>query len=93
MEDNLGIRGHVKKAGEGAATLGKILADVPSLIAQAELAASGFAEMARSGLRLDDETVKAIAVENSRRDFWMRIAVALGAVSLAALAIKELGWL
>jgi ubiquinone biosynthesis protein len=91
IEDNLGVRGHVKKAGEGAATLGKILADVPALVAEAERAASGFAEMARSGLRLDDETVKAIADEKVRRDFWGRAALWVGAASLAALAGRSLG--
>jgi ubiquinone biosynthesis protein len=93
MEDNLGIRGQVKKAGEGAATLGKILADVPGLIAEAERAASGLAEMARSGLRLDAETVRALAEERARGDFWSRAALWVGAASLVALAIKAFGWL
>jgi len=92
MEDNLGVRGQIRKAGEGAVTLGKILADVPGLIAEAERAASGFAEMARSGLRLDEETVKALAEETARRDFWSRAALWVGALSLAALALKAFGW-
>jgi ubiquinone biosynthesis protein len=92
VEDNLGVRGQIKKAGEGAATLGKILSDVPSLIAEAERAASGLAEMARSGLRLDEETIKALAEETARRDFWSRAALWVGALSLVALALKTFGW-
>jgi ubiquinone biosynthesis protein len=92
VEDNLGVRGQIKKAGEGAATLGKILSDVPGLIAEAERAASGLAEMARSGLRLDEETVKLLADENARRDFWSRAALWVGALSLVALALKAFGW-
>jgi ubiquinone biosynthesis protein len=92
VEDNLGVRGQIKKAGEGAATLGKILSDVPGLIAEAERAASGLAEMARSGLRLDEETIKALAEETARRDFWSRAALWVGALSLVALALKTFGW-
>jgi ubiquinone biosynthesis protein len=48
--------------------------------------------MARSGLRLDEETIKAIGQENARRDFWSRAALWVGALSLAALALKTFGW-
>jgi ubiquinone biosynthesis protein len=93
MEENLGARGQLKKAGESAATLGKILADVPGLLTEAERAASGMAEMARSGLRLDPETINALAEENARRDVWSRAALWVGALSLAALALKTFGWI
>ena len=57
MEDNLGAAGRLREAGEGAATIGKVLAEVPRLLTGAERAVTAFAEMARSGVRLDDDTV------------------------------------
>ncbi len=93
IEENLGPVGRLREAGEGASTIAKILADVPALFTQAEHAAAGLAEMARSGVRLDDETVRELAAENARRDWWTRLAFWIGALSLAALAAKGLGWL
>jgi ubiquinone biosynthesis protein len=84
MEDNLGAMGRLREAGEGASTLAKILADVPALLSEAERAASGLAEMARSGVRLDAGTIAGLARENARRDFWTRVAIWIGALSPSA---------
>ena len=92
MEENLGAAGRLREAGEGASTVAKILADVPALLTQAERAVTGLAEMAREGVRLDEETVRSLARERSRRDLLTRIAVWIGALSLAALALAGLGW-
>jgi ubiquinone biosynthesis protein len=90
MEENLGAVGRLREAGEGASTLAKVLADVPALLTEAERAASGLAEMARSGLRLDEVTVRSLAREENRAARWGRLAMWIGALSLAALTLHEL---
>jgi len=89
MEENLGVAGRIKEAGEGATTIGKVLADLPDLLLQAEHAASGLAEMARSGLRLDAETVRALAREEARHNRWARLGIWIGALSLLGIALSR----
>jgi ubiquinone biosynthesis protein len=90
---NYGARGAVRKAGEGATTLARVLAEVPAMLAEAERASVGLSEMAREGLRLDPATIDAIGQASSRRDRWTRVATWIGALSLAALAAKYVGWI
>ena len=92
MEDNLGPLGRLKQAGTGAQTLGEVLLRTPGLLKQAETAALGLAEMARAGLRLDDATVKRIAAEQKKNGRFSAWALWIGALSLAALALRQLGY-
>ena len=46
--------------------------------------------MARNGLRLDDETVRQTRLEEARRTRWGRVALWIGAISLAVLAFTQL---
>ena len=73
--------------------VGKVLADVPSLLTQMQQTAVALSEMARSGFRLDKETVRELAREDARRKRWGRVALWIGALSLAVLAATSLGWL
>ena len=91
VEANTGPRGAVRKAGEGVLTLGRVLADVPDVLAHAERAASGFAEMARAGVRLDAETIEGIAEKTASKDRTGRIALWIIAASLVALTAKSVG--
>jgi ubiquinone biosynthesis protein len=91
IEDNLGPVGRLREAGEGASTIGKVLADLPALLTQGQNTAVALSEMARSGLRLDDETVRHLAREEARRTRWGRVALWIGALSLAVLALAQLG--
>ena len=93
VEANYGVRGAMHKAGEGATTLGRILADVPTLLAEAERASRGLAGMARDGIRLDPETVQQLAAARAKGDRFRRIATWIGALSLAAVAARYLGWI
>jgi ubiquinone biosynthesis protein len=93
VEANTGPRGAVKRVGEGATTLARVLAEVPAMLAEAERASVGLSEMARDGLRLDAATIEKIAEASARRDRWTRVATWIGALSLAALAAKYVGWL
>jgi ubiquinone biosynthesis protein len=87
MEANYGVAGRLRDAGEGAETMGKVLADIPRLLEHAERSAHAFAAMAQGGLRLDPDTVHKIALEEARQTRGGRVALWIGAVSLAAIAI------
>jgi ubiquinone biosynthesis protein len=87
VEANYGLTGRLREAGEGAEVLGKVAAEVPRLLEQAEHTALALAEMARGGLRLDDDTVERLAAAQAHEGRWTRRALWLGALALAALAV------
>jgi len=90
MEINLSVVGRLREAGRGAGSIGDVLMRTPGLLQQAEQAVLGFANMARSGLKLDDKTIDTIA-SRSRRSRLSDIALWIGALSLVAIALKLLG--
>jgi ubiquinone biosynthesis protein len=90
IEDNLGPIGRLREAGEGASAIGKIIADLPALLTQGQQTAIALHDMARNGLRLDDESVRKLALEEARRTRWGRLALWIGAISLAVLAFTQL---
>ena len=67
MERNLGLGGRLREAGEGASTMAGVLAGLPEVLAEAERAAGAFAAMASGGVRLDEQTVRALARERRAR--------------------------
>jgi ubiquinone biosynthesis protein len=91
LDFNLGIPGRLREAGAGAETLGRVLAEVPRVLEQAERAALSFADASRTGFRLDDDTVKRIAAEASRGGWGQTLALWLGALALAAIAVAMWG--
>ena len=86
VESNYGVAGRLRDAGEGAETMGRVFADLPRLLEQAERSAHAFSGMAREGVRLDDDTVRRIATENHRQSRLDRWAIWAGVVALAVLA-------
>jgi ubiquinone biosynthesis protein len=89
VDTNLSPLGRLKEAGRGAETIGEVLMKTPGLLQNIAQAISGFSEMSRSGVRLDDETVEKIASQ-SKRSRIADIALLIGALSLAAIALKLL---
>ena len=87
VEANYGMVGRLKEAGEGAGTLGKVLSEVPRVLAQAERTALALADMARGGLKLDDETVERLAAAQAHQNRWTRRALWTGALALVAIAV------
>jgi len=87
IETNYGVAGRLREAGEGAETVAKVLAEVPRLLEQAERTALALADMARGGLRLDDETIERLAAAQAREGRWSRWALWVGALALAATAL------
>jgi ubiquinone biosynthesis protein len=86
LESNLGLGGRIREAGQGAELLGRVLADAPRVLAQAERTALALADMARDGWRLDQDTVERWAAAEARQSRWSRLAIWVGALSLAAIA-------
>ncbi len=66
VEDNLGVAGRLRGAGESAEVMGRVLAEVPRLLEQAERTAQSFAQMANHGVRLDEESIKRLVEEQTR---------------------------
>ena len=91
IEGNLGPAGAIKDAREGAGEIGKFLAEVPALLSQVERSFAALADMARSGVRLDAETVAALAKAEAQRTRSSRSALWLGALALTAIA-AVLAW-
>jgi ubiquinone biosynthesis protein len=87
IEANYGVAGRLREAGEGAETLGKVIAEVPRLLEQAERTALALAEMARGGFRLDDDTIERLAAAQAWQGRWSRWALWVGALALAAIAL------
>lgn len=87
VEDNLGVAGRLRGAGEGAEVFGKVMAEAPRLLERAESTALALADMARGGLRLDDETVERMAAAQARHNRWTRWALWIGALALVAIAV------
>ena len=87
VEDNFGLSGRMREAGEGAEILGRVLADVPRVLLQAEKAASSLAEMSRDGWRLDAVTVARLAAAQGRQRRGQTVALWIAAIALAAVAL------
>jgi ubiquinone biosynthesis protein len=88
VEANYGLTGRLKDAGEGAQVMGRVLADLPRVLETAERSAQAFAAMADGGLRLDAETVARLAAEQRRGDWVTTSALWVGALALAAIAVR-----
>ncbi len=67
-----------------------VLLRTPGLLQKAEQAVLGLAEMAKSGVRLDDATMTEIAAK-SRRSRAVDVATWIAALSLVAIALKLYG--
>jgi ubiquinone biosynthesis protein len=90
IDNNLSLLGRLQETGRGAAAIGDVLLRTPGLLQKAEQAILGLAEMARSGVRLDDETREKIA-SGSKRNRATDVALWIAALSLVAIALKLYG--
>ena len=86
FEANYGVAGRLREAGEGAETMGKVLAEVPRLLEQAERTALALADMARGGFRLDDHTIERLAEAQAHENRWTRRALWAMALIVGAVA-------
>ncbi len=87
VERNLGPAGAMKDAREGAGEIGRVLAELPAFLGEAQRSLNALGEMARGGLRLDADSVSRLAAEEARRTRSGRVAMWVGALALVALAV------
>ena len=90
MARELGVQGMLREAGEGAQTVGKLLAEVPGLLSAAESTVRSLSTMAARGVRLDDETVAKMVAGQARASRGGRLA--LWVIALALVWIVAWLW-
>ena len=86
VEKNLGPAATFADVGASAGAAGRLALALPRLVERLEMVSAAAARWSEAGVRLDPETVAALAAETHRRGRPERIALAIGAVSLAAIA-------
>ena len=89
METHLGAEGRIQDAADGAATLGRFVGDIPTLLSRAERTANSLASMAADGVRLDDHTIERLASAQAQTNRWGRTALWIAALALVALAVSQ----
>ncbi len=87
MIDSVGPRARLNEAAEGITVLGRALAAFPEVLRNAEQIA---AVLSAKGILLHPDSTKAIAAAQSAQSAHVRIAVWIGAIALAAMAIAQL---
>jgi ubiquinone biosynthesis protein len=88
IEQNYGLAGRVRDAGEGAEAMGRVLAQLPAVLETAERSAMAFAAMADGGIRLDPDTIAQITADQKQGNWIGRLALWVGALALVAIAVK-----
>ncbi len=91
IERNLGPGAKLGEVGDSLAAVGRLAMHLPRLVDRAERISAGFAGMAGDGLKLDEDSVERLARAEARRTRSGRIALWIGALSLAAIAAHMLG--
>ncbi len=86
VEANLGPGARLADAASSAGAVGRLVLAVPRLVERLDLASAGLARWAEGGVRLDPETVEAIAAAEARHGRIGRLAGWITAASLAAIA-------
>jgi ubiquinone biosynthesis protein len=88
MEEQIGPRARLNEAAQGVSALAGLVAEAPRLAEQARRMSAAFAEAGENGLHLDNATVDRMAAAQSARAWPARAALWLGALALAAIAVK-----
>jgi ubiquinone biosynthesis protein len=89
---NLGPKAKLIDAGSSAAALGRLALALPKLADRLEAVSAGAAGWAERGLRLDPDTVEALAEARDRRERpTRRLLTALAAVFVVVVAVALLG--
>jgi len=90
VKRHLGPGGRIEQAGEGLAVLGRLAGQLPAMAERAEHISRELDRMAEQGLRLDTQTVQAIATaewrhaRSERRAFWV---IAISVAVIAAIFV------
>ncbi len=87
VEKNLGPTARIADVASSAGAAGRLALALPRLAERLETVSDAAARWADGGIRLDAETVEAIARADRRHGRVERFALVVGAVSLAVLAL------
>jgi ubiquinone biosynthesis protein len=89
IEANYGVVGRLRDVGDGAGAMGRLLAEVPRLLEQAERTAHSFADGVERGIKLDDDTVERLALANARagRSVWPVVVAGVALLLVVAWAV------
>lgn len=91
IEAKLGPQARLEEAAEGALSLGRFVTSFPEVLSEAQKAAHMLSDMAQAGgIRLDPETTEALARAQLQEGRRTRIALWIGAVALAVLALAQI---
>ncbi|MET0157145.1 MAG: 2-polyprenylphenol 6-hydroxylase [Methyloceanibacter sp.] len=90
IEKEFGTGAQFEAAAPGAATVGRLVGDIPKFLGQAERTAEALSAMAEEGFRLDDHTVERLAEAQGRQNRASRIGIWVGALALAVIALALL---
>jgi len=89
IERKLGPAGQLEEAGEGAASLGRLVLGLPAVLEEARRATHMLSDMANSGgLRLDRETTEQLAAAQARHGRLQLYALVAAALALIAIAVS-----
>jgi ubiquinone biosynthesis protein len=86
MIDQVGPQARLNQAAEGMTTIGRAIAAFPEVLKNAEQIA---AQLSQGGVKLHPDSTRAIAEAQTRQTAHTRIAIWIGALALAALAIAQ----
>jgi ubiquinone biosynthesis protein len=86
IRDNLGPKGMLTDAREGASALVSLARQAPELAKRTERLSREVDHMAEHGLRFDDDTARRIGQAEARAARWGRVAMWIGALALVWIA-------
>jgi ubiquinone biosynthesis protein len=86
MSRHVGPAGQIEQAALGLSAIGRLAGQLPELANRAERFSAELDRMSGEGLRLDEETIRAVAKAESRHNRGERLALWLIAVSAALIA-------
>jgi ubiquinone biosynthesis protein len=90
LESQLGAGARLEQAAESAASVGRLVGDIPKFMLQAERTVEAFGAMVDDGMRLDERSVERLAEVQHARDRWGRAGIWVGALALVAIALALL---
>ena len=89
VEDNFGAPARLQEAATGAASLGRILFNLPDYVERAERASAHLAIAAEKGVRLDDKSLMALSPTKSGVSWKVVVPLWASAAALVALALSS----
>lgn len=89
IENNMGVAGRLRGAGEGAEEIGRVLSHLPELMSEAQQTSRAINDMTRSGVPLDEKTVTLLARARSRGAWISGAALWVGAAALVTMAYLQ----